>query len=260
MSRIRSIHPGLFTDEAFMQATPNARLLLIGIWTEAWDDGVFEKKPLTLKAKIFPADNVDVGELLVELEGLGFFQTFKIAGKSFGAVRNFRKFQRPKKPNSSGLLPEEFRNYVALSHEDTEPVEYQFGTGGEKFPQMEDGGWREGWRGEEKTVSRPTTDENFSNFWNAYPRKISRGAAERAFQDAIATEAPAVILEKLKTYKFSEDPKFIPSPVNWLKDRRWEDDPAVTAPAKQEKDLRNIPDTQLSNNEYWRKRMQLRNL
>lgn len=141
MSRIRSIHPGLFTDEAFMQASPNARLLLIGIWTEAWDDGVFERKPLTLKAKIFPADNLDVSELLTELEDLGFFQTFKIAGKSFGAIRNFRKFQRPKKPNSSGLLPDEFRNYVALNHSDGELVEYQSELVGKKQNRwrMEDG-------------------------------------------------------------------------------------------------------------------------
>jgi hypothetical protein len=256
MSRIRSIHPGLFTDEAFMQATPNARLLLIGIWTEAWDDGVFEKKPLTLKAKIFPADNVDVSELLTELEGLGFFQTFKVAGKSYGAVRNFRKFQRPKKPNSSGLLTDELRNYVAITDDGSEPVENQFGTSGEKSPQMEDGGWREGGN----TLSKSDPNLCFDQFWKAYPRKIGRGAAERAFQEASNTEASSVIIEKLKTYKFSEDTKFIPSPVNWLKDRRWEDDPQAIDPPKQEKDLRNIPDAQLSNNDYWRKRMQLRNL
>jgi hypothetical protein len=255
MSRIRSIHPGLFTDEAFMQATPNARLLLIGIWTEAWDDGVFERKPLTLKAKIFPADNVDVTELLAELEGLGFFQTFQKAGKSFGVVRNFRKFQRPKKPNSSGLLPDEFRNYVALSHEDSELVEYQFGTSGEKSPQMEDGGWRE----EEKTLSRPSVDKNFDLFWNAYPRKVAVAAAERAFAEACKAEKSEVIVERLKSYKFSTDPKFIPSPVNWLRDRRWLDDPAAIDPPKKppERDLRNIPDGQLSVNDYWLKRKQL---
>jgi len=256
MSRIRSIHPGLFTDEAFMQATPNARLLLIGIWTEAWDDGVFEKKPLTLKAKIFPADNVDVSELLTELEALGFFQTFTVSGKSYGAVRNFRKFQRPKKPNSSGLLTDELRNYVAITDDGSELVGNQFGTSGEKSPQMEDGGCI----GRRNSLPYTDGDELFSKFWNAYPRKIGRGAAERAFQEASNTEASSVIIEKLKTYKFSEDTKFIPSPMNWLKDRRWEDDPQAIDPPKQEKDLRNIPDAQLSNNDYWRKRMQLRNL
>src|SRR4051794_19179480 len=38
-ARIRSIHPRLFTDEAFVSCLPLARLLLLGIWTEADDHG-----------------------------------------------------------------------------------------------------------------------------------------------------------------------------------------------------------------------------
>lgn len=140
MSRIRSIHPGLFTDEAFMTASPYARLLIIGIWTEAWDDGVFEWKPLTLKARLFPVDAVNVADLLAELVTLGFVKQFD-AGKPYGAIRNFQKYQRPKKPNSSGVLPNSLHEYVGS-------VPNQFPTSSEKSPQMEDGGWREG---EEKT-------------------------------------------------------------------------------------------------------------
>ena len=138
MSRIRSIHPGLFTDEAFMAASCQARILLIGIWTEAWDDGVFEWKPLTLKARIFPVDAVDVPALMLELETLRFVHRFAANGKPYGAVRNFRKYQRPKKPNSSGCLPEDLVSFVGIS----EPVPNQFPTASEKSPQMEDGGCR----------------------------------------------------------------------------------------------------------------------
>lgn len=140
MARIRSIHPGLFTDEAFMTASAHARLLIIGIWTEAWDDGVFEWKPLTLKARLFPVDPVNVADLLAELVTLGFVQPFD-AGKPYGAIRNFQKYQRPKKPNSSGVLPNSMHEYVHA-------VPNQLPTSGEISPQMEDGGWREG---EEKT-------------------------------------------------------------------------------------------------------------
>lgn len=140
MARIRSIHPGLFTDEAFMTASAHARLLIIGVWTEAWDDGVFEWKPLTLKARLFPVDAVNVADLLAELVMLGFVQQFN-AGKPYGAIRNFQKYQRPKKPNSSGALPNSLHEYVGA-------VTNQFPTGGEKSPQMEDG---EEEVGEEKT-------------------------------------------------------------------------------------------------------------
>ena len=67
MSRIRSIHPGLWTDDSFMSLSAFARLLYIGLLNEAWDDGVFEWKPLTIKARIFPVDSVDVPALLDEL-------------------------------------------------------------------------------------------------------------------------------------------------------------------------------------------------
>ena len=68
MARIRSIHPGLWTDEAFVSLTPYSRLLFMGIWTECDDMGSFEWSPLKLKMRLLPADNIDAGELLAELE------------------------------------------------------------------------------------------------------------------------------------------------------------------------------------------------
>lgn len=140
MARIRSIHPGLFTDEAFMSASAYARLLLMGIWCEAADDGVFHWKPLTLKARIFPVDAVDIAALLSELEGLSFIRRFDAGGKAFGAIRNFRKYQRPKKPTSSGVLPPEFETYVGLSGDGSGEEGNQGGTGGGKSQQREEGG------------------------------------------------------------------------------------------------------------------------
>lgn len=142
MSRIRSIHPGLFTDEAFMSAAIPTRVLLIGLWTEAWDDGVFEWKPLTLKARLFPVDAVNVEEMLSELTQLGFIGPFFAKEKKFGAIRNFQKWQRPKKPNSSGVLPPDLVLFVGKSETGSEPVPDQFGTGEEKSPQMEEVGGR----------------------------------------------------------------------------------------------------------------------
>jgi len=164
MSRIRSIHPGLWTDEAFMSLSALGRLLYIGIWTEAFDDGVFEWKPLTLKAKLFPVDAVDVPALLGELVDAGVIARLEAHPKKPGVVRNFQRYQRPKKPNSSGMLPDEWREYVgasstaATSDDDgSEPVGNQSETGGEKFPQMEDGGGREGVKDAKPTASLRAT-------------------------------------------------------------------------------------------------------
>ena len=213
MARIRSVHPGLFTDEAFMSCGFAARQLIVGLWCEARDDGVFEWKTLTLKARIFPVDNIDVEELLAELESHDIIRRFEAGGKSYGAVRNFRKYQRPKKPNDSGVLPDEFRTYVGLSEGGSEPeddkarsvpkkeepapdktaeVPNQFRTSSELVEHMEDGGGR---KKEEKKYHRPEGDPlassdppdkpdpaeaQFREFWENYPHPPNRGSKQKA--------------------------------------------------------------------------------
>jgi hypothetical protein len=172
MARIRSVHPALFTDEAWVSCSLAARLLIIGLWTDADDQGVFEWRSLQIKMRIYPADMVDVSVLLDELAAAGIIKAFEVEGKRYGAVKNFRKAQRPKKPNAIHPLPAALIDYVGrpgkggtgteLEGDEgdpvppgggsdpslkggefgtgTEPVPHSSGTGGEKLNQMEDGG------------------------------------------------------------------------------------------------------------------------
>lgn len=111
MARIRSIHPGLFTDEAFMTLSMAARVLLVGLWSHADDGGGFEWKPLVLKARIFPADNIDIAPTLQELEDNDIIKRYDVSGKGYGAVRNFGKWQRPQKPKRFVPMPIPVREY-----------------------------------------------------------------------------------------------------------------------------------------------------
>lgn len=143
MSRIRSIHPGFFTDENLVSVSMAARLLFLGLGVESDDKGIFEWKPLTIKMRVFPADNVDVAELLAELTAADAVRNYEIDGRQYGAIRNFRRFQKPKTPNDIHPAPLDIRNYVGL----TEPISEMdgdkvtpFPPKGEKSFQMEDGG------------------------------------------------------------------------------------------------------------------------
>lgn len=157
MSRIRSVHPGIWTDVEFVSLSPFARLLFIGIWTEADDQGAFVWSPLQLKMRVLPADNIDAAELLSELTEAGRILPFEVGGKRYGAVRNFTKFQRPKKPNAVHPMTAEATAFASDGGELPPPsdadgsqmagvkageVPNQFPTGGENLPQMEDGGGR----------------------------------------------------------------------------------------------------------------------
>lgn len=162
MPRIRSVHPGFFTDEAMVAASPQAQIFLIGIWTQCDDQGVFEWKPVTLKMRILPAATCDVTVLLEELSALGIIKQIDIGPLKYGLVRNFRKYQRPKKPNSIYPLPTEFRTYVGLVDDNegdcSPPVPHQDRTTPENPAQMEDGGGRKAPSGLSKTspIEKPS--------------------------------------------------------------------------------------------------------
>lgn len=128
MARIRSVHPGTFTDEVVMRLTvenPLAVLLWQGLWTESDDQGVFEWKPFTIKARILPAPNIDINEMLAMLVEVNMIREFEANGKRYGAIRNFRQYQRPERPKTQHPLPDNLRKYVSLetSITDSPPAE-----------------------------------------------------------------------------------------------------------------------------------------
>lgn len=139
MARIRSIHPGIFTDEGFASLSMAARVLYIGVLTESDDHGVFEWKPVTLKMRVMPVDNVNIPDLLAECETADVIKRFS-SGKSYGLVRNFCRYQRPKKPKYVHPMPSEFYTYAGLKPDGSLPVLHQSRTSGENPPQREDGG------------------------------------------------------------------------------------------------------------------------
>jgi len=149
MSRIRSVHPGLWTDEEFVCLSAMARLLFIGIWNECDDGGCFEWRPLRLKMRILPADSVDMDALLAELVVNRCILKYDSEGASYGAVRNFCRFQRPKKPTLFCPQTDEVRNWCGTetrsSNSSGEAVGNRFGTGGEIAPRK--GGREEGRKG-----------------------------------------------------------------------------------------------------------------
>lgn len=104
MPRIRSVHPGLWTDVAFVELSMPARLLAIGLWTESDDYGVFKWSPRQIKMRIFPADNVEIETLLSECIAQHIIIRLERDGIAYGVVRNFRKFQRPNRP-SKPIIP-----------------------------------------------------------------------------------------------------------------------------------------------------------
>jgi hypothetical protein len=180
MARIRSIHPGFFTDEAVMGLSCEAQIFLVGLWTEADDQGVFEWKPLTLRARLRPCRDGSVEPILAELAQAGCIRRYEHDGRSFGAIRNFCKYQRPRRPNNRFVVPPKLRTWVGLAAAGTEPAGVEAGavpprsesSGVEAGPfppkselgaQMEEEGWRRkevGWKREDVGWKRRKEKQN----------------------------------------------------------------------------------------------------
>jgi len=92
-----------------------ARLFFIGLWNECDDEGCFAWSPLKLKMRLLAADSACAEELLAELSSAGMIGRFEVDTAPIGAVRNFRKFQKPERPSPGMAKTDELQAFVALS-------------------------------------------------------------------------------------------------------------------------------------------------
>jgi hypothetical protein len=69
MPKIRGVKPDLWTDENFVELSPYARLLWIGLWNHACDNGHLQDKSKQIKMRILPTDDVNCVDLLREIAG-----------------------------------------------------------------------------------------------------------------------------------------------------------------------------------------------
>lgn len=82
----------------------------------------------------------------------------------------------------------------------------------------------------EKSVSGEVYKQRFEEFWKAYPKKKSKGYAEKAFYRIKPTaELQKQILDAIQNSKQSEqwqkdNGQFIPHPATWLNSKGWEDE------------------------------------
>lgn len=108
--------------------------------------------------------------------------------------------------------------------------------------------------------SKIARDAAFTRFWTAWPHKVGKPAAERAF-GKVADEIDAIVagVERYIRDKPPDRPWL--NPATFLNQRRWEDAPAESSVIRmqpKERDLRNVPDALLSADDYWKKRRQQR--
>lgn len=102
MARIRTIKPEFWTSEQIMELRPLTRLLFIGLWNFCDDRGVHPVAFKTLKAEVFPADDLlasDIEGMVRELIAAGLLGEFEENGRQWWFVTgwNHQVINRPSK-------------------------------------------------------------------------------------------------------------------------------------------------------------------
>jgi hypothetical protein len=81
----------------------------------------------------------------------------------------------------------------------------------------------------EEFEEKEEPQNRFDEFWKAYPRKVSKADAKKAWRKiapdtALADKIIAAVKIQAKTEKWVKEPEFIPYPASWLNSERWEDE------------------------------------
>jgi len=103
MPRIRTIKPEFWSDGKILRARIPSRLFFIGLWNFSDDHGVMIEDPIEIKAKIFPADNLDIEAMIDELAGLGLLIRYEKSGQKYFIVKNFLDHQVIDRPRKTSL-------------------------------------------------------------------------------------------------------------------------------------------------------------
>lgn len=78
--------------------------------------------------------------------------------------------------------------------------------------------------------------ERFDEFWGAYPKKVGKDAAKRAFEkrkpdaDLLESMLSALSVQKRSSQWQRDNGQYIPHPSTWLNEGRWQDEPERQGP------------------------------
>ena len=228
MARARNIKPGLFKNEILGVADPIYTLLFEGLWVLADREGRLEDRPLRIKAEIFPyRDGLSVDEMLNWLQANGFIRRYVARGKKCIVVCEFVKHQNPHKNESESELPAP-EDDGAKPEEIGRTSEFIGSTRADSLSSdslnsdsiFEPNG----------SVGKSADQPGFAEFWKTWPpndRKQAKGKCLAAWKKAGAERDAAAVLAHVERLKDSESWKkqggqFVPAPLVYLGQRRWE--------------------------------------
>lgn len=108
MARIRTVKPTIWGDARFASLSRDARLLAIGLISNADDAGRFIANPTWIAGTVFPHDDLNIKTVQRwrdEIVACGLIQLYRVGGREYGWFPKWAKHQRINRPQPSTLPP-----------------------------------------------------------------------------------------------------------------------------------------------------------
>lgn len=212
MARIRTIKPEFFTSADILALTPLARLFYVSLWCEADRDGRLKWDLETFGFRYMPKESSQVSDLADELVSRGLVILYEVEAKTYAEIPSFAAHQVINNREQESFLP----------------------------PRVKDASGRVKAEGRKEGKEGKELASMFERFYEAYPKKKSRGDAEKAWKAIDPDEHLAgQILQAVQRAKTSEQwlkngGQFIPYPATWLRDKGWLDGDLCGSPAEKD--------------------------
>ena len=131
-------------------------------------------------------------------------------------------------------LPKAFREALPIPFAKALPIPYRKGMPNQEQEQEQ----------EPEQEHKPKIPiASFDTFWTAYPKKLSKASALKAWKtlkpDAALLDVilKAITLAKQSQAWLKDNGQFIPHPASWLNGKRWEDEQTPSLPPRTARDL-----------------------
>ena len=215
----RIIKESICSSEKVNSLTDFEFRLWIGLITQADDLGRGDARPAIIKGRVFPLrDRTSLKDIDAAVHGLaakGCISLYTVGGKSYFWFPTWSEHQRVRNCKVKYPGPEESDDppQVAASC-------------GELRPESESNPNPNPNPNPKQNPTR-TRDAAFDTFWAAYPRKVGKDAARKAFSRVstdLGTLLAAIEAQKQSRQWKAEGGRYIPNPATWLNQGRWEDE------------------------------------
>lgn len=216
MPRIRSIKPELPQSESLGRVSREARYCFVLLITQADDEGRLRGHSRMLASLLYPYDDDARGLIegwLDELERENCIQRYEADGNHYIQIVKWLEHQKVDHPSKSKI--------PAFSEEFAKPREASRSLAPDQGSRIKDQG------SEDARETRVSLMAGFEEWWEVYPNKVGKAAAQKSWIAARRKVEPEALMAGLKRYIASKPPdRPWCNPATWLNQDRWLDQPA----------------------------------